>query len=436
VCENLSMILFLSIAIAITAITLIVLTLGIKRSVQSQTTGSNERLAVFKDRKREIEADRDANRISSEDAAQAIDDLSIQLEREASDLISGKSAKPLIQAKFGTSWAWVASLLVFGGAVGAAAYSYLGAPELTEPSFRAAFEKAQNGDKAQNASDVPQALTAEQIAKAIEDLKILAEQKPTDATVWGSLGRAYRMASKPSEAVAAYAKAKVLGLNSPDFLVDYAESIAASKQGDFSGLPVEMLSEALKKNPDLPKGIALMGAAQYRLGNFALAKTYLEKTLAALPPGSEQAKAVQGAIDQISQNQPGVARNETKLVFSANVTLGKDILEAMKSAKMDQAALFIAIRSPDRPMPIAAKKIEWASVAQALQKGESIKVDLDNANLLPGGSFDDAQDLLAVARLSPQGSATRAAGDMTGTTAPFKLAKTKSSAIQINQISP
>jgi cytochrome c-type biogenesis protein CcmH len=436
VCENLLMILFLSIAIAIAAITLIVLALGIKRSVQSQTTGSNERLAVFKDRKREIEADRDAHRISTEDATQAIDDLSIQLEREANDLITNNSAKSVPQTKLGTSWAWVASLLIFGGALGTAAYSFLGAPELTEPSFREAFERARNGESGQNTRDAPLAPTAEQIDKTIENLKTLTEQKPTDATVWGSLGRAYRLASKPGDAVQAYAKAKALGLNSPDFLVDYAEAIAASKQGDFSGLPVEMLSDALKQNPDLPKGIALMGAAQYRLGNFTLAKTYLEKTLAALPPGSEQAKAVQGAIDQISQNQPRTTSKEVKVVFSTSISLSKEMLEAIKSAKMDQAALFVALRTPDRPMPIAAKKIEWASLAQALQKGESIKVDLDQTNLLAGGSFDEAQDLLAVARLSLQGSATRAAGDMTGTTAPFKLEKTKSSTIQINQISP
>jgi cytochrome c-type biogenesis protein CcmH len=421
------MILFLCIAIAIAALTLIVLALGIKRSVQSQTSGSNERLAVFKDRKREIEADRDANRISAEDALQAIDDLSVQLEREADDLITNNSIKPLQQGKFGTSWAWVASLLIFGGAMGAAAYSYLGAPELTEPSFRAAYGKAQSGEVAP---------TAEQLAKTIEDLKVMAEQKPTDPTVWGSLGRAYRMASKPSEAATAYAKAKTLGLNSPDFLVDYAEAIAASKQGDFSGLPVEMLAQALQQNPDLPKGIALMGAAQYRLGNFAQAKIYLEKTLAALPQGSEQAKAVQGAIDQIAQNHPHATSEAKKVVFTATVTLGKEMLNILQSAKMEQAALFVALRTPDRPMPIAAKKLDWASVSQALQKGQSISVDLDNSNMLAGGTLDELQELLAVARISPQGSATRAAGDMTGTTASFKLAKTKSVSIQINQVNP
>jgi cytochrome c-type biogenesis protein CcmH len=430
------MILFLSIAIAIAALTLIVLALGIKRSVQSQTMGSNERLAVFKDRKREIETDLAANRISKADAETAIDDLSSQLEREANDLILGTTIQPANEQKYRTSWAWVASLLAFGGVMGAAAYSYLGAPELTEPSFRAAFEKAQGEGTAQKSTDSPPPPTAEQLAQTIDELKNLAEKKPTEAPVWGSLGRAYRMAGKPNEAAQAYAKAKALGLNSPDFLVDYAEAIAASKQGDFSGLPVEMLGQALKQNPDLPKGIALMAAAQYRLGNFVQAKIYLEKTLAALPPGSEQAKAVQGAIDKISMSQPRPTTEEKVIALSATVTLDKQMIAALRNAKMDQAALFIALRSPDRPMPIAAKKIEWLSVSQALQNGQSIKVDLDSSNLLVASAFDETQELVLVARLSPQGSATRSAGDLTGSTNAFQLAKTKAISVQINQVNP
>jgi cytochrome c-type biogenesis protein CcmH len=436
VCENLSMILFLSIAIAIAALILIVLALGIKRSVQSQTMSSNERLAVFKDRKREIETDLAANRISKADADTAIDDLSSQLEREANDLLLGMTVQPANEQKYRTSWAWVASLLAFGGVMGAAAYSYLGAPELTEPSFRAAYEKAQEDGTAQKSTNSTPAPTAEQLAQTIDELKNLAEKKPTEAPVWGSLGRAYRMAGKPNEAAQAYAKANALGLNSPDFLVDYAEAIAASKQGDFSGLPVEMLGQALKQNPDLPKGIALMAAAQYRLGNFVQAKIYLEKTLAALPPGSEQAKAVQGALDKISSSQPRPTTEAKTIALSATVTLDKPMIVALRNAKMDQAALFIALRSPDRPMPIAAKKIEWLSVSQALQNGQSIKVELDSSNLLAASAFDETQELVLVARLSPQGSATRSAGDFTGSTNAFQLAKTKAISVQINQVNP
>jgi cytochrome c-type biogenesis protein CcmH len=436
VCENLLMILFLIVSLIISACTFIALAIGIKRSVQMHTTSSNERLAVFKDRKREIEADRDAGRISSEDANQAIDDLSIQLEREAQDLVSSSkapsAASNLDTRTTGTtvSWPWTAGLLGLGCAVSLAAYTYLGAPELTEPSFRAAFEKAQSAETAAPAK----APTADELAQTIENFKKLAVDKPNDPSVWGSLGRAYRMANKPSESAQAYAQAKALGLNSPDFLVDYAEAIAFSKQGDFSGLPVELLTKALEQNPDLPKGIALMGAAQFRLGNFVEAKKYLQKTLAALPPGSEQAKAVQGAIDQISTAAAPSGEKNAGPTIRAKVSMSPEILEKIKGTDLSQASLFVALRSPLQPMPIAAKKIDWAGVAVQLQKGESIEVVLDSSNLLARGAFDEKQELIAVARLSPKGNATKAGGDVTGTSTAFKLEANQSIVVRIDQV--
>jgi cytochrome c-type biogenesis protein CcmH len=437
------MILLLSISGVLVALTLIVMAIGIKRSINSQPLGANERLAVFRDRKQEIEADQLAKRISAEDANQAIDDLSVQLEREAQDLIGSANLKkapdqPLLPLT--TSWPWVAAMLSVSFIVAAASYNYLGAPELTEPSFRQAYEKAQAGGEQAEANKAP---TQEDIAKTIDELKKLSLQKPDDPTVWGSLGRANRMANNADEAVKAYAKAKSLGLNSPDFLVDYAESIASSKKGDFSGLPVELLGQALTQNPDLPKGIALMGAAQYRLGNFAEAKKYLLKTLAALPPGSDQAKAVQGAIDQISQNQPkpqnsaaSAASEPKKLTLISTISLSPALIESMKGANLSQAAMFVAVRSPQRPMPIAARKIEWANVAAQLQKGEAVKIDIDSSHLLAGGSFDEQQDIIIAARISQTGSATRAPGDLSGSSATFQIGKTKAASVQINQANP
>jgi cytochrome c-type biogenesis protein CcmH len=434
------MILLLSISGALVALTLIVIAIGIKRSINSQPLGADERLAVFRDRKQEIEADRLAQRISAEDASQAIEDLSLQLEREAQDLIGSASLKKAPVQPLTTSWPWVTAMLCLSFIVAAASYGYLGAPELTEPSFRQAFEKAQTGGEQADANKPP---SKEDIAKTIEELIKLSVQKPDDPTVWGSLGRANRLANNPDEAVKAYAKAKSLGLSSPDFLVDYAESIAASKKGDFSGLPVELLSQALTQNPDLPKGIALMGAAQYRLGNFAEAKKYLLKTLAALPPGSDQAKAVQGAIDQISQNQPNqqnsagsAAAEPKKLTLISTISLSPALVESIKGANLSQAALFVAVRSPQRPMPIAARKIEWANVAAQLQKGEAIKIDIDSSHLLAGGAFDEQQDVIVAARISQTGSATRAPGDLSGSSTTFKMATTKAASVQINQANP
>jgi cytochrome c-type biogenesis protein CcmH len=381
-------------------------------SNKSRTFGpqASPRLAVFKDRKRELDADLASGRLSQSESEQALEELNNQLQREASDLINSTPSRDDVAPKF--SWGWSAGLLLPALIIGLGAYAYLGAPELTEQSFRDSFTK-----------DNQQANEAQGKQPDLDALKKLAIDRPTDASVWGSLGRGYRLANNYAESVIAYAKAKELGLNSAEFLVDYAEAIAASKRGDFSGEPVALLAQALKLSPDLPKGIALMGAAQYRLGNFTEAKIYLKRTLDALPPGSEQAAAVQGAIDQISNAQtgkPASAPSEAAQSFSGSVTVAASLRDRLAALPSDTTAVFIAIRAPERPMPIAAMKIAFVDVRETLLKTGTLEFLIDEKNLLPGGSFSNQKSLIVVARISPQGSATRANGDLTGSTAPFE----------------
>jgi cytochrome c-type biogenesis protein CcmH len=406
--------LFVSCIVVLCVFLFIVIGMRWANSNKLQSTGlqASARLAVFKDRKRELDADFLAGRVSQSESQVAIEELTAQLQREASDLIDSPQTVAEVSPRF--SWAWVIGLLLPALAIGLGSYVYLGAPELTEQSFRDSFTK-----------DTQQSAEAQNKQPDLEALKQLSIDKPTDASVWGSLGRGYRLANNYPEAVAAYAKAKALGLNSAEFLVDYAESIAASKRGDFSGEPVAMLAQALKLSPDLPKGIALMGAAQYRLGNFNEAKIYLKRTLDALPAGSEQAAAVQGAIDQISAAQTGKQGGPgPTMSFTGSINVSTALKDQLNALPSDTAAVFVAVRTQERPMPIAAIKISFAEAKEALRTAGQINFTIDENNLLPGGSLDAGKSLIVVARISPTGSATRAVGDLTGSSQPF-LAKSK-----------
>jgi cytochrome c-type biogenesis protein CcmH len=425
VCENLQMNSFLFVTCFAVCFLLLFIVFGMKwansNKTQPTATQASPRLAVFKDRKRELDADLAAGRITEVESQQALDELGAQLQREASDLLDSPQAASSSAQKF--SWGWALGLLLPAVGIALGAYGYLGAPELTESSFRESFVK--DSQPASASAQSPNKLPD------LEALKQLTIDKPKDASVWGSLGRGYRLANNYAESVTAYAKAKELGLSSPDFLVDYAEAIAASKKGDFSGEPVSLLAQALKMSPDLPKGIALMGAAQYRLGNFSEAKIYLKRTLDALPPGSEQAAAVQGAIDQISAAQSSKPNQSDQtsmpsqtspqaMSFTGTLTVSASVKDQLKSLPLETAALFIAVRSPERPMPIAAIKIAFADIKDTLVATGKLNFSLDEKNLLPGGTFGNQKSLIVVARLSPQGSATRANGDLTGTSLPLE----------------
>jgi cytochrome c-type biogenesis protein CcmH len=426
------MILLLAVISALVLVLLAFLFLGVHRSSRQQLSGDSKRLAVFKDRKNEITADRNSGRISEQESELAIADLTQQLQHEAPDLLSPSDAQSATGLGYKASWAWAVGLIFVGVAIGLGAYSWLGAPELTDASFR-------------NAAQTPDANAPKvTLAQTIEELKKLSLEKPKDASVWGSLGKAHRMNGEAAAAVIAYTKAKSLGLSSPDFLVDYAESIAASNGGDFSGEPLAMLTEALRVSPDLPKGIALMGAAQYRLGNLKEAKVYLQKTLAALPQGSEQAKAVQAALDQVEGKNlkaPAAATaTAPKLLLQGTLTLDPSLKNQLSSISASHASLFVALRSSDRPMPLAAIKIELSAVKDLLLKNEPIPFEIDESQLLSKPLTPSTSGYLVTVRISAAGVATKNSGDLQGASANFKellpspvAAKL---AVAINQVVP
>jgi cytochrome c-type biogenesis protein CcmI len=425
---------FLICALVIIFCLLALLSVGVARSKQTINDPAR-RLAVFRDRKLEISADQRSGRLTTSEAEQAIDDLSKQLQHEAQDLVTGDSDHmhpPTAPKAERTHWVWLMASAMGSLLIGVAAYGYLGAPELTEASFRNSFERAQSETKA---TEKP---TAAQLQEAILELEQLAKTKPNDPAVWGSLGRAYRMNNNPNEAVKAYAKSKELGLSSPDFLVDYAESMAASKNGDFSGEPMAMLSQALKQSPDLPKAVALMGAAQFRLGNLKEARVYLVKTLEALPPGSPQAQAVQGALNQID----GKPATEAKLLVKGSISLSPELFAALKAMPADQGAIFLALRSEDKPMPLAAIKLKLSQARAALLAGEALPFEINDSQLLGPlpAATPKSVGFLATVRISLQGTATKTKGDLFGNSQPISdlLPATGANAVQvkIDQVTP
>jgi cytochrome c-type biogenesis protein CcmH len=426
------MILLLTVIAVLVLLLLTFLFLGVHLSSRRQFGGDSERLAVFKDRKSEITADRTAGRISEQESELAIADLTQQLQHEAPDLLLPSNGQNSTGQGYKASWAWAVGLIAMGVAIGLGAYSWLGAPELTDASFRNSVQTAD--------STTPKPT----LTQTIEELKKLSEEKPKDASVWGSLGKAHRMNGEAAAAVIAYTKAKSLGLNTPEFLVDFAESIAASNGGDFSGEPLAMLTEALRVSPDLPKGIALMGAAQYRLGNLKEAKTYLQKTLAALPQGSEQAKAVQAALDQVEGKNlkaPGGSVTEApKLLLQGTLALDPSLKSQLNSISSSQASLFVALRASDRPMPLAAIKIDLAAVKDLLLKNEPIPFEIDESQLLSKPLTSSPSGYLVTVRISAAGVATKNSGDLQGVSVNFKeLLPSPTAAklaIAINQVVP
>ncbi|HMM51298.1 MAG TPA: c-type cytochrome biogenesis protein CcmI, partial [Burkholderiaceae bacterium] len=312
------MLLWVSIAVATLVATAAIVwpLLSSRPPVQADARDEDRRrLAVFRDRRNEIERERAAGRLSDADAEQAQADLLRQVAEDLPDAgtapqgtapgraaagargtAAASDARPRSAAaapgRAATLVALALALLVPLIAVGV--YHRVGAPELASLDLRAGHPPVDAGD-------------VEALVAGIEQR---TRERPDDGEAWAMLAEARRMQGRHAEAVAAFEQATRLLPADARLLADYAESLAVLAKGDFSGRPTELLERALAADPDEAKAIALMGAAQYRLGNLEAARGYLKKLLDSLPAGSDDAAQIGQVLARVdSELAQGGARS-------------------------------------------------------------------------------------------------------------------------------
>jgi len=435
------MLLWVSIAVATLVATAAIVwpLLSSRPPVQADARDEDRRrLAVFRDRRNEIERERAAGRLSDADAEQAQADLLRQVAEDLPDAgtatqgtppgraaaagargtAAGSDASPRSAAaapgRAATLVALALALLVPLIAVGV--YHRVGAPELASLDLRAGHPPVDAGD-------------VEALVAGIEQR---TRERPDDGEAWAMLAEARRMQGRHAEAVAAFEQAARLLPADARLLADYAESLAVLAKGDFSGRPTELLERALAADPDEAKAIALMGAAQYRLGNLEAARGYLKKLLDSLPAGSDDAAQIGQVLARVdSELAQGGARSSagTPAAPSAGSSAapaaageaqapGATATSSVTGTVSIDAGLADRVRAGDTlyviarqaggpPIPIAAVRETNARLPMKFTIGDADAMD-------PSRRLSSAESLVLEARLSRSGNAMRQPGDLYG----------------------
>lgn len=360
-----------------------------------------ERIAVLRDRKREIEADRDAGRISAVDAAAAIDQLAVDLSEalEASDPV--RQAAPARSAK------WLVSLLavmVPGSAL--ALYLILGMPQIIDLDPRLARGET----------------TPEQIAQAVDDLRKRTERSPADMEAWVLLAQALRFQGDLDGALAAYNRAgPLLRESDPQtarILADHAEALLQKRNGDFAGEPMALLERALRTNGNDQKTLGLLGAGYYRLGQPERGLALLRRLVSLLPPDTEQASQIAGVIARLEQEIKAGQASASATPAPAQPLRGEiRVADSLKTRLPAGATLFIVARPADgQRMPIAVSRQPFA-----LPQGQPYEFALGDEQSMAGNRPLSSYDqVILEARLSATGQAAKQSGDLFGITGPVK----------------
>ena len=372
-----------------------------RRAIEGAEAGASSAplVAVYRDRQREIERERASGRLSDQEAAAAIDELVAQMAAELPDESADSAAPPARGSSAARAAALAVALLVPASAI--TVYLALGTPELATGELEAA-----DGE-----------LDERKLHQMIADLERRVRGNSEDGEAWMMLAGARKFRGQPAEANEAFEQALRRVPPSARLLAEFAESLAITRDGRFEGRPVALLEQALRLDPDDPKAIALMGAAQFQLGNLQEARGHLRRLLESMPPDQPQREALRDVLARIDAQidaTPGRRAATPDSAAAAPATgsaiiTGRVELDPALAARAASArTLFIVARSPSGPrVPYAVLRIDNPALPLDFQLDDSLAMD-------PSRRLSGAGQVVIEARLSASGNALRQPGDLFG----------------------
>ena len=371
--------------------------LGARIVQDPESTDSGRRLAVYRDRRAEIEREHAAGRLTDAEAKSAQNEL---LDEVALGFDEGAAhpAKPTPARRRPVTAVLVAILLPM---LALLTYQQVGAPHATDP---AALVDADAATAAERFA---------QVQEAIAQLEARTAADPDDGEAWAMLAAANKMIGENEKAIPAFERAlEVLGPHAR-LLADLAEAIAITQGGRFVGRPTELLAQALATDPRDPKVNGLMGAAMFQAGDMVRAREHLETLLAQLDPASPQASQIRGVLADIG-GDPAAAGTDAGPAADGPALVGGqvEIDEARRTGLPPDATVFVSARAPSGPrMPFAASRLPLAQFDGRFALG-------DAQSMLAQRPLSDAGEVVVEVRISASGNATPAPGDVFGVSAP------------------
>jgi len=401
--------LFWLIAFALLAATMAVLLVPLLRRSSGVPAPADQSaaIAVFRDHKRQIEADFTAGSITTAERDTALEDLTARFGHELAQQTPEPSAsgdRPRLIAAF----VLVACVPVVAGVL----YFALGNPVAMTATPAASAEPS---------------ITDPQIIAMVDGLAKRLQDKPDDGEGWLMLARSYRALGRLDASALAYAQAaKRLPANA-DVYADWAETVVQTQGRSFAGQPTELLDRALALDPANPKALALGGAAAVERNDPATATVLWTRFRSQLPPDSPQIAQVDAALARLGAQPaatapvpsvpakaapPSVPAKAATTSAAGETVAGRVELDPKLAGHVAAGdTVFIFARDPDGPkMPLAALKIAVSELPKSFALTDAMAMS-------PAATISRAQKIVVEARVSKSGNVTPQPGDLAGSSA-------------------
>ena len=354
--------------------------------------------AVYRDQKRQLDADFAAGAIGEEERAAAEAEIVARLGAEL-------SAAPQPDAADAGRAPWIVAIAIVAIVPAAALVAYL----------------AVGNPQALDAGAARKRMTEPEVVSMVERLAQRMKEDPSDPQGWLLLGRSWSALQRYQESADAYAEAVKRMPGNADALADWADALAMAQGRKLAGKPTEIIGQALAADPTHPKSLALAASAAMERGDDKAAVRYWQALLAVVPPGSEDAQGIAATIAQLGGTPSpapltsAAARPSPQPSAAApaasRITGRVEIAPALASRIPPDATLFVYARAAQgsrMPLAILRRTARELPLEFALD---------DSMAMAPGATISSAREVVVEARVSASGSATAASGDLSGVSA-------------------
>jgi len=260
-----------------------------------------------------------------------------------------------------------------------------------------------------------QLATAQDLEKMVAALAEKMEKEPGNLKGWAMLARSYKALGRPLEAQKAFERAGSFIDDDPQALASYADVLATNNGGTLAGKPTELIQKALKVDPQNPMALWLAGTAQFEARQYPQAVATWEKLVAMLPPGSEDARMLEGAITDARSKGGMPAKAATAVAAAgAHVQGTVELDPAVKAKASPQDVLMIIARRPGVRMPLAVLRQSASEMPMKFVLDDSMSMD-------PSAKLSSVPEVEIEARISKTGLAMPNPGDLLSPAQTVKL---------------
>ena len=372
------MILFWVIAVALATLALaLVLRPLVFQGQKKNPSRKDSNISIYRDQLRELEADRAAGTLADADYQSARTELEARLLEDAVP----EAAPPRSASR-----ALLVTVALVVPLCGAALYAVVGTPGAIGPR------------------EDPHAFDEKQLTALVEKLAGRMRENPDDPEGWKLLGRSYVALGRFPEAFDAYTKAALRKPRDAELLADMADVLATMRPTRLQGEPEKLVLRALEIDPQNLKALALAGTAAFDRKDFDGAVRHWSRMLPLVEPNSEDARQIQGSINEAKSRGGGAPLR----ALNGKVSISKKLAG---QAKPDDTVFIFARAVEGPPMPLAVKRVQVRDLPLEFSLDDSMA-------MAPGMNLSAHARVVVGARVSKRGTPTPQPGDLQGISAP------------------